>query len=81
VVNSAAETASTAAPVPISVVPPAGSDDQITSLEQVEKDHILRAIEICDGNRTQAARQLGISIRTLRNKLHEYGMSGKEDEG
>ena len=30
-------------------------------------------------NRTQAARQLGISIRTLRNKLNEYGVNNKED--
>jgi DNA-binding NtrC family response regulator len=41
-------------------------------LEEVEKRQILRALERTHGNRTQAAEILGISIRTLRNKLHEY---------
>ena len=48
---------------------------QIVPLEEIEKQQILRALDICEGNRTQAAKQLGISIRTLRNKLHEYGMT------
>ena len=38
----------------------------------LEKRHILAALERCKGNRTHAARMLDISIRTLRNKLHEY---------
>jgi two-component system response regulator FlrC len=32
----------------------------------------LRALDHTDGNRTHAAKVLGISIRTLRNKLNEY---------
>ena len=60
------------------IVPLADSPEQIVPLDEVEKRHILHALEVCDGNRTQAARQLGISIRTLRNKLHEYGF-GKEE--
>jgi DNA-binding NtrC family response regulator len=60
--------------------------DKILSLHEVEKQHILRALEICDGNRTQAAKHLDISIRTLRNKMHEYegtapGADGAEAEG
>lgn len=46
--------------------------NQILPLHEVEKQHILRALEICEDNRTQAAKHLDISIRTLRNKLHEY---------
>ncbi|MDA0781015.1 MAG: sigma-54 dependent transcriptional regulator [Rickettsiales bacterium] len=38
----------------------------------VEKDLILNTLDHCLGNRTQAASILGISIRTLRNKLNEY---------
>lgn len=45
---------------------------EIPPLHEIEKRHILRALELCDGNRTRTARQLDISIRTLRNKLHEY---------
>jgi two-component system response regulator FlrC len=38
----------------------------------MEKDLIMRTLDAVDGNRTQAAGLLGISIRTLRNKLKEY---------
>ena len=40
--------------------------------DEVEKEHILRVLEAMNGNRTQAANVLQISIRTLRNKLNEY---------
>ncbi len=65
-----------AGPQPANITPFRAHDalapDKILPLHEVEKQHILRALEICDGNRTQAAKQLDISIRTLRNKLHEY---------
>lgn len=42
------------------------------SLKDMERRLILKALETTQGNRTQAAKVLGISIRTLRNKLNEY---------
>ena len=39
---------------------------------EMERDLILRTLGQHNGNRTHAARTLGISIRTLRNKLREY---------
>lgn len=42
------------------------------SLQSVEKELIMSTLEHCMGNRTHAANILGISIRTLRNKLKEY---------
>jgi transcriptional regulator with PAS, ATPase and Fis domain len=42
------------------------------ALADIEKEHILHVLETCVGNRTRAAEALGISIRTLRNKLNEY---------
>ena len=48
------------------------------SLAELEKCHILAAMERCQGNRTSAAKILGISIRTLRNKLNEYKYKGPE---
>jgi DNA-binding NtrC family response regulator len=42
----------------------------------MEQQLILDTLEHCFGNRTHAANILGISIRTLRNKLKEYSESG-----
>lgn len=42
------------------------------SVAEVERGLILDTLDHCGGNRTHAARVLGISIRTLRNKLNEY---------
>lgn len=39
---------------------------------EMERELILKTLERHGGNRTHAARTLGISIRTLRNKLREY---------
>jgi DNA-binding NtrC family response regulator len=46
------------------------------TVADVERDLILDTLDHCLGNRTHAANILGISIRTLRNKLREYGDSG-----
>jgi DNA-binding NtrC family response regulator len=49
-----------------------GEPKKIATLAEVEKSHILAALNFCKGNRTHAANLLDVSIRTLRNKLHEY---------
>jgi two-component system, NtrC family, response regulator len=43
------------------------------NLADLEKQAILEALQAHGGNRMRAARALGISVRTLRNKLHLYG--------
>jgi DNA-binding NtrC family response regulator len=46
------------------------------TVADVERDLILDTLDHCLGNRTHAANILGISIRTLRNKLREYADAG-----
>jgi two-component system, response regulator FlrC len=48
------------------------------TVADVERELILQTLKHCGGNRTHAANILGISIRTLRNKLHEYADEGME---
>ncbi|MGC8744161.1 MAG: sigma-54-dependent transcriptional regulator [Verrucomicrobiia bacterium] len=54
--------------------------DNFPTLDDLEKEYIFKAIELCNGNRTHAARLLGISVRTLRNKLNEYNVGGASEE-
>ena len=50
------------------------------NVKENEKSLILKALEECGGNRSQAALKLNISRRTLYRKLHEYGLA-KDDGG
>jgi DNA-binding NtrC family response regulator len=60
----------------------AAGDDQVsfpigTTVEDAEKGLILRTLEHTHNNKTRAAEILGISLKTLHNKLKEYG-AGRE---
>ncbi len=50
--------------------------DKIMTLDEMEKIMIQQALGHTDGNRTHAAKLLGISVRTLRNKLAELRRQG-----
>ncbi len=61
--------------------PPAAAGNGVRALvgntvADVERDLILDTLQHCLGNRTHAANILGISIRTLRNKLKLYSQGG-----
>lgn len=45
-------------------------------LREIEKSHILVTVERAQWNRTHAARQLGIGLRTLQRKLSRYEKEG-----
>jgi DNA-binding NtrC family response regulator len=49
------------------------TDDETLSLGEVEKRHIRRVMNASHGNKTQAAKTLGITRLTLRTKITEYG--------
>jgi len=55
---------------------PAGpvSTDPGRPLEQVERQTVLATLEACGGNKSQTARRLGITRRTLHQKLKKYGV-------
>ncbi len=48
----------------------------VVPLREVERQMIQQALQQTDNNRTHAAKMLGISVRTLRNKLNEYRSQG-----
>ena len=50
-----------------------------TTLRELEKSLICETLSQVEGNKTKAAKMLGISVRTLWNKVHEYGMA--ENDG
>jgi two-component system response regulator FlrC len=49
---------------------------EVKTLSELEREAILKALEMCKGNRTKAAELLGITVRTLRNKLKQYEKEG-----
>jgi two-component system response regulator HydG len=51
--------------------------DGTHSLEDIEKKAILATLKASNGNKAQAARRLGITRKTLHNKLKNYGLSSK----
>jgi DNA-binding NtrC family response regulator len=72
---------------PAVVLPPAHEDDGSvrfsvgTTVEEAEKGLIIRTLEHTRNNKTRAAEILGISLKTLHNKLKEYGAAKEEDAG
>lgn len=53
---------------------PTGEIEVGSTVYDAERKLILKTLKAQDGNRTRTAEILGISTRTLRNKLHEYGI-------
>ena len=49
-----------------------------STVEEVERALVVQTLARCDGNRTHAARVLGLSVRTLRNKIRVYTAEGIE---
>jgi len=54
--------------------------EEVITLEEMEKRLILRTLDRVNGNRTRAADLLGVSVRTIRNKLNLYGLGAESQE-
>jgi two-component system, NtrC family, response regulator HydG len=57
---------------------PVASKGRVRPMDQVEKEYILAALELNDGNQTRTAEQLRIGSATLYRKLKAYGMIGRK---
>jgi len=57
---------------------PSGTMDVGMSINEAEKILILKTLRAHAGNKSRTAEVLGISTRTLRNKLHEYGHADRD---
>lgn len=53
--------------------------DRVVTIAELEKLHILKALELAGGNKTHAAEKLGVSLKTLYNKLNEYNKAEKTE--
>ena len=74
-VHSAAPEHAAQRPAPNEIVPLLiGS-----TVREIERELVLQTLERCDGNRTHAARMLGLSLRTIRNKIRQYSADGSDD--
>ena len=56
--------------------PARAAEPEPLTVDAMERQLILRTLQTTRANRTEAARRLGISVRTLRNKLNEYRGQG-----
>jgi DNA-binding NtrC family response regulator len=67
--------------VPTGSTPDEGSAaeeiEEILTMEEIEREHILQALKATSGNRTKAAELLAINVRTLRNKIRQYKIDGE----
>ncbi|MCC8941620.1 helix-turn-helix domain-containing protein [Bradyrhizobium sp. Arg68] len=68
-------------PAPEAVLPSLAPNEIVplligATVDEVERELVLQTLARCDGNRTRAARVLGLSVRTLRNKIREYSAEG-----
>jgi DNA-binding NtrC family response regulator len=60
---------------PILAVKHSSDSEPVTSLAQVEKNHIIKIYEMTDKNKSQTAKLIGIGLNTLRRKLESYGVN------
>jgi len=58
-----------------------GGSSALMTLAQYEREHVEQRLDLMDGNKTLAAQSLGISLKTLYNKLGGYAADAKKGRG
>ncbi len=56
------------------ILTPAAEGADGTSLKDLERNHIIQTLQLCDGHKSETARALGIDRKTLREKLKRYNI-------
>jgi DNA-binding NtrC family response regulator len=56
--------------------PPPALSGERKGLDEVERQHILGVLAACSGNKSEAARQLGVSRKTIERKCAQWGVAG-----
>ena len=75
----ATESAAPPAATPAASVLSEGISSDDWTIESMERRLVLESLKRTDGNRTKAAEMMGISIRTLFNKLNQYKKKGYDE--
>jgi transcriptional regulator of acetoin/glycerol metabolism len=57
----------------------AASSSNLTDLERVQRDEIIRVLREVGGNKAEAAKKLGIGRQTLYSKLKAYGIESSSE--
>ena len=65
----------TAADTTSSFQQPMREQGRIGTIKDMEREMIIRVLKEMDGNRTRTAEKLGVSVRTIRNKIKEYAIT------
>ncbi|MBL4883448.1 MAG: sigma-54-dependent Fis family transcriptional regulator [Planctomycetaceae bacterium] len=68
-------------PEPLQIAQPEPKQEDLRTLREVEQEVILNALERHNGDKPQTARQLGIALKTLYNKLNQYEAQGQAIAG
>jgi two-component system response regulator HydG len=71
-----------ASDMPVDVAPTQGPGLRIpgSTMAEIEQHAILTTLQACGGSTTRAAEMLGISVRTIQYRLHDYGLAKKKPD-
>ncbi|MHC4830491.1 MAG: AAA-type ATPase lid domain-containing protein, partial [Planctomycetota bacterium] len=61
-------------PAPSAGASPGGDPAVVRPLDELEYEEIVKALELTDGNKTEAARLLAVSVRSLYTRMKRHGL-------
>jgi two-component system response regulator HydG len=69
--------------LPVDIAPNKKADILIpgSSMAEIERHAIMATLEACDGSTSRAADVLGISVRTIQYRMHDYGLTKRAPAG